>query len=267
MTLFLFLSKFLPQFVYPVGIITFLLLLALFLRKKEKIFNVLVLVSLLVIVISGNRWVSMALARTLEWKYLTPEPLPYAEAIVVLGGATEAPEYPRTMVEFNSAADRIFKAAELYQQGAADHILLSGGGYIVWLDTRTVSQAQEMADILDLLGIPEEALWLEEESANTYENALFSHEILSEKGISKIYLVTSAMHMPRSVALFEYQGFEVVPVPADFSVTQATWDKLFHGTWETIILNMVPNASSIKQTSNVMKEYIGLFVYKLKGWL
>ena len=267
MTLFLFLSKFLPQFVYPVGIITILLLLALFLRKKEKAVFILLLVTFLVLFVSGNRWVSMALARTLEWKYLTPDPLPQADAIVVLGGATEAPEYPRTMVEFNSAADRIFKAAEIYQQGAAEHILLSGGGYIVWLDTRTLSQAQEMADILELLGVPEDALWLEEESANTYENALFSKDILSEKGIKRIYLVTSAMHMPRSVALFEYQGFEVVPVPADYSVTQASWDKLFHGGWETTLLNMVPNASSIKQTSNVMKEYIGLIVYRLKGWL
>ena len=141
---------------YPIGIITVLLLLALFLRKKEKAIFTLVLLSFLVLFVSGNRWVSMSLARTLEWRYLSPDPLPEAEAVVVLGGATEAPEYPRTMVEFNSAADRIFKAAELYQQGAAEHILLSGGGYIVWLDTRTISQAEEMADVLGLLGVPPE---------------------------------------------------------------------------------------------------------------
>jgi len=54
---------------------------------------------------------------------------------------------------------------------------------------------------------------LENDSENTAENAFYSAEILREKNIKTIILVTSAMHMPRSVALFEAQGLNVIPAP------------------------------------------------------
>ena len=134
-----------------------------------------------------------------KWRVFT-ERNSAADAIVVLGGSTEPALSPRPIVEMNGTGDRVTYAAYLYKEGKAPHLLLSGG-YITWLDERQSTPAVEMASLLEMMGVPAEALWLEEKSQNTYENALYTHQILTEKGINRIILVTSAMHMPRSVAL------------------------------------------------------------------
>jgi len=108
---------------------------------------------------------------------------------------------------------------------------------------------------------------LQTKSQNTYEDAVFSSEILKEKGINRILLVTSALHMPRSVALFEKQGLEVIPAPTDFTITEDGWQQTFSPNTETLLTNILPNSSSLGLTTNVIKEYIGLLVYRLQGWL
>ena len=70
------------------------------------------------------------------------------------------------------------------------------GGRIDFLDWEGQSTpALEMAELLQLMGVPQEALWLQDRSRNTGEDALFCAEILREKGLSRILLVTSAKHM------------------------------------------------------------------------
>src|SRR5690349_2037016 len=116
--MFVFLSKFLPQFIYPLGLVSLLLIVALVARKRARLRNAALIACLALVWIGGNRWVSSALTRSLEWRYLPPAELPHAEAIVVLGGGTDAPDYPRSTVEVNGAGDRVLYAARLYKQGA-----------------------------------------------------------------------------------------------------------------------------------------------------
>ena len=59
--------------------------------------------------------------------------------------------------------------------------------------------------------------WTEGNSLNTEQNARFSADILAKAQVSKIILVTHAMHMRRAQAMFIDQGFEVLPAPTDFS--------------------------------------------------
>ena len=124
-----------------------------------------------------------------------------------------------------------------------------------------------MASLLELFGVPTEALWLESESRNTYENALYSAEILEEQGIEEIVLVTSAFHMPRSVAIFERQGFTVIPAPSDFTATESDWAQWREGNWQVRLLSMLPQAGHLEDTTKVMKEYIGIVIYRMRGWL
>src|SRR5689334_10067400 len=105
--MFVFLSKLLPLFVYPLGLAFFLLVLAVFLRRRPRLLNAVLILALVVIGVSSNRWVSYMLARSIEWRYLPLDPVPQAEAIVILGGSTESAQFPRPMVEMNSAGDRV----------------------------------------------------------------------------------------------------------------------------------------------------------------
>jgi uncharacterized SAM-binding protein YcdF (DUF218 family) len=264
--MFIFLSKFLPQFVYPLGLACLLLVLALLFQRRKNWQNAVILLALAVLAIGGNRWVAYSLTRSLEWRHLPPADIPQAEVIVVLGGGTESAQPPRPIVELNSAGDRVLYAAYLYQQGAAPHLLLSGGN-IDWLYAQESTPAGQMAAALEIMNVPASALWLEPESLNTYENAVQCARILEEKDIQRIILVTTATHMPRSVALFEHQGLEVIPAPIDFKVTEANWQNLFQADLSAQLIQMMPNVNNLGMTTTALKEYLGIAIYKLRGWL
>lgn len=59
---------------------------------------------------------------------------------------------------------------------------------------------------------------LEECSRNATQNADFTADILARRGIDRILLVTSALHMPRSKALFEAKGLEVITASTDHEI-------------------------------------------------
>ncbi len=143
--------------------------------------------------------------------------------------------------------------------------MLLTGGFLGW-DSRASSPAQDMASLMQNLGVPAQALWLESESRNTYENALFSAKILKEHNIQEVLLLTSAWHMLRSVKLFEAQGIKVIPLPVDYHVTQEDWDLLWHADWKTHLVNLLPSESSLSLTTLTLKEYLGILVYELRGW-
>jgi uncharacterized SAM-binding protein YcdF (DUF218 family) len=263
----IFLSKFLPIFIYPLGLAMVFLTAALIFSKKNKTRTTFLILALVVILVGGNRWVSTMVARSLEWQYIPTEPVTDVQAIVLLGGATESADPPRPTVEVNGSADRLIYAAQLYRDGVAPYILLSGGD-IAFMDLSASSPAEDMAVLLEQFGVPREAMILEDQSQNTLENAEFARNILIDQmGITRIALVTSAWHMPRSVALFEAQGFEVVPAPTDFGVTEASWQAMLDGDWQAQVLYFLPNVSAMHQLTTSLKEYFGLWYYQLRGYI
>lgn len=263
--MFIFLSKFLPLFVYPVGLACLLIIMGMLAARRRRWHSASLVFALVVLFLGGNRIIAASLARSLEWRHLPPETEPYAGAIVVLGGATYAADYPRRSVEINGAGDRIFYAAQLFHAGKSDNILLTGGN-IEWF-TGKGDPSKDAAELLAMLGVPAEAIWLESESRNTYENALYAGIILKSHDINKILLVTSALHMPRAVAIFERQGFDVIPAPADFRITEANWSRLWEPNLADQIVGLVPSAENLALTTIALKEYLGLLVYWLRGWL
>lgn len=264
--MFVYLSKLLPLFVYPLGIVTVLLILGLVTARRRKWQKALLIFALAVLLVGSNRWVSYGLARSLEWQNLPAEATPQAEVIVLLGGGTEPGDYPRPTTEVNSAGDRVLYAAKLYRDGAAPAILVSGGN-LNFSSARGSTPAEEMIELLTQLGVPAEAIWQQDQSQNTYEDALYSAELLKEKEITEVILVTSAMHMPRAKALFEKQGISVIAAPTDFTITEQNWQSVFQPSFGELVINLLPNASALDLTTTVIKEYLGLLVYSLRGWI
>lgn len=264
--MFIFLSKFLPLLIYPLGLASILLVMAILTSRNHKAARLLLIGATFILWLASTSGFSNLLARSLEWRYLPPEDIPAGQAIVLLGGGTEPAAYPRSAPEINGAGDRVLYAAQLYKTGRAPLILLSGGE-IAWLNEGSSTPAQDMAAILMGLGVPESALIIESQSQNTYENALQARAALSEMDINQILLVTSAMHMPRSVALFEKQGFEVVPLPVDYSVTENESAGSRSGSLIARLLDVTPSAGNLSLTTNALKEYLGMLIYTLQGWM
>ena len=262
---FLFLSKLLPLFIYPLGLSCLLLLLALWLcfRRSRWAFAP-VLISLIILFTAGNVTVANHLIASLEQQYLPQENMPKAEAIVILGGATRNNEPPRIIPDMSDRGDRLLYGAKLYKDGLAPQIILTGGR-IQWYGGDS-SEAESMATILELMGIPRSVMILESRSLNTHQNAVFTKEILEQKNIKQILLVTSAAHMPRSLAIFKKEGIKAIPAPADFIISDRNLTESQFST-QSRILSLIPKAESLDYTTQALKEYIGTFIYRLRGWL
>lgn len=268
--MFYFLSKFLPPLIYPIGLTCLLLILVLCIRRDSVWQKRLVIVAVLLLWLSSNRLVTMVLLRSLEWQHPPPSTsesaVPHADVIVVLGGATRAQAFPRPTSELNEAGDRLLCAARLYRQGAAPRILLTGGKG-VWVGSGKRPEAESMADILTSIGIPREALWLETASRNTHENGVETEAMLESRGAKSVILITSAVHMPRSYRVFANTDLEVIPVATDFLVTQEDWEYYTRPDPMIQLYNLLPAADNLAHTTQVLKEYVGICVYWLRGWL
>ncbi len=264
--MFLFLSKLLPVFIYPLGLSCLLMLVALVtLWRRPKWASVAIASALGILLLSSNGWVANGIAQSLEWQHLPSGELPNAAAIVVLGGGIKPEIYPRPWVDVSEAGDRVLYGAELYNQGKAPIVILSGGR-IEWKGGGP-PEAEDMAQIVAAMGVPPSAILLEPNSLNTYENAVEVRKLLEARNIEKrVLLVTSATHIPRSLRIFQRQGIDAIPAPTDFLVSQQELDELSE-SWQSVTLNILPDAYRLQQTTQSLKEYIGTIIYRLRGWL
>lgn len=264
--MFDYLSKLLPIFVYPLGLACLLIAGALIIGGESawsKRFN---LIALLLLYVSGNTFITTAIVHSLESQYPPLDRTPKADVIVVLGGGARHQSPPRLTAEVNEAGDRLLYAARLYHASAAPIILVSGGNS-KWSGPITGSGADAMSEILQLAGVPEDAILLEDFSSNTYENAVQSVEILETLKVKNVILVTSAMHMPRSVLVFSAFDLELTPAPTDYYITDKDRTYLRSPDFRIQIMNLLPTANNLNLTSLAMKEYIGIIVYRLRNWI
>ncbi|MDY7021275.1 MAG: YdcF family protein [Cyanobacteriota bacterium] len=263
--MFLFLSKLLPLFIYPLGLSCLLMIVALILLwKQPRWAAVAIALALIILLASSNHGISQNLVRSLEWQNIPDRELPKASAIVVLGGGTKPPIPPRPWVDVSEAGDRILYGALLYKQEKAPWLILSGGR-IQW-DGKEPPESSDMAEIAGEMGVPESAILQDPSSLNTYQNAVNVRKILDEKNITgSVLLVTSALHMPRSRLVFQRQGIEVIPAPTDFLVSEQ--DIQPPATIQGKILDLIPDTKALQEFTQALKEYIGTVVYRLRGWL
>ncbi len=259
----IFLSKFLPQFIYPTGLVFLLLILALIFHRRRRLRNGLLIASVIILFFAGNRWVSTSLVRSLEWQY---PPLPdgqNAPVMIVLAGGTEPLEHATA----NRGNERGWRQGALLRRtciARARHrsccsaAAISPGWTLRWLLPPRICRR-----CLLEMGVPQEALILETRSQNTSENAANCAGMLKERGISEAILVTSAAHMPRSMLMFADQGLELIPAPTDYAVTEESWARLWRAPGANLLTNLMPSTSALGQTTNALKEYIGMLWYLL----
>jgi uncharacterized SAM-binding protein YcdF (DUF218 family) len=218
--------------------------------------------ALLIVVVSGL-WigstpvVSNWLLGTLESQF-PPAPistLPQADVAVVLGGIVGQPLPPRVTPDLSDAVDRVFEASRLYHAGKVQHVLVSGGN-LPWR-AAVKPEALLIADLLVELGVPHDAVTTETESGDTHENAVNSSAILQARGWHTVFLITSGAHMPRALATFRRAGVEAMPASTDIHADYPAYEST---------LDLLPDSADLVRTTNAIKEWVGLLVYRLRGW-
>ncbi|WP_457676117.1 YdcF family protein [Thiolapillus sp.] len=246
-------TKLLPLFLYPLGFSIVVLLLARWLAGRDKSWMASLLVGFVVVLL----WVGSMprfsdwLVSTLEheWPPVSAGDAPPADAIVLLGGMIRGVVPGMNLPDLSGSVDRIFHAAALYREGKAPVLLLAGGNA-----TGYRSEAESMRRMIQMLGVPDDVLLLENQSRNTRQNARYSADLLNARGVHDILLVTSAYHMRRAKREFERQGFRVFPAATDYQVVNRP----------VTLLDWMPEAGALQQTTRAIKEYLGLLVQAIR---
>jgi uncharacterized SAM-binding protein YcdF (DUF218 family) len=218
-----------------------LLLVHLWYRRRESRSRLLALTAVYLAFLAVSFPPIASLARnSLEGQYPRLEERPAdVQAIVVLEGGE------------GDSILRCELAAKLYRQGSPCPVLVSSCP-----DTANYSYVQAMREHVLLMGVRASDLIEDTSAENTYENALRSQTLLEPKGIRRIVLVTDAMHMPRSVACFRKQGFEVVPAGCDY-------ERPSDGS--LTIIDFLPSAYALRRFEYTSQEWLGLVWYRLRG--
>jgi len=262
-----FLSKFLPTLFFPLGMACLFIAVSLIaqVRNRSRIAIAANLAALAILCLMGNRAVTGLLARPLETRDIPAGPPPQADAIVVLGGVTGPAVPPQPTVHLRGGADRLTYAAELYRTHKAALVVLSGGG-MPWNEGSPPESAQ-MAEIMQMLGVPRSAILEESASRNSHENATYTSRLLLAHNLHRVLLVTSAMTMPRALAAFRHQGIDAIAAPTDFATSTGEDSRSGVSELEVDALNLLPNPHSLDESSAALHEYIGLALYRLAGWI
>jgi uncharacterized SAM-binding protein YcdF (DUF218 family) len=251
------LTKLLPLFVYPLGLSMILILLGILLLVAGKngragLFSLLA-ISLLYVCSIGIAPITVVGSLEEMYPPIPVEEQPSADAIVVLGGFTYQVDREGSVPNIGHAVDRLFHGVRLYKAGKAPRVMLIGGAALEGY----VPESKVMTDMAGELGVPEHVLLLEGKSRNTRENAMNAMETMKQHNINRILLVTSASHMRRARGVFEKLGLKVIPAATDYQIDGH----------ELTILDWMPDAGTLSLTTLGIKEYIGYWVYRLRGWV
>lgn len=217
------LIKLLTWLASPIGLLTSLSLVAFGLRllnKAPRTRLLLIIIAIGQLLLFAWPPVAVYLSQGLEAEAKALEAQnqgnPYA-AILLLGGGISPAVPGLKTANTHEAFDRVIHAASLYHDGLAPRIIASGGNSLRDNNLQAESEAAAMQAALILMGIPKQAILLEEQSLTTRQNMAFTADLLKTRGITgRLALVTSATHMSRAAATAQRAGMAFDVYPTDW---------------------------------------------------
>jgi uncharacterized SAM-binding protein YcdF (DUF218 family) len=225
--------------------------LLLLFTRRQRAGKILISFGLLLLLIFSLPPVSNRLIGSLESDYKPLQERAMAGSnvrwIVVLGGGHNSSRPAGSQLSSSSLA-RVTEAVRIYRLQPGIKMILSGGAVF-----DPLPNAEAMASTARIFGVKEGDIVLESESMDTEAEARLLAPILKNE---PFYLVTSAVHMPRSMALFKKQKLNPIPAPADYA---------FKSDNSPFPLRTLPNANAFQQSERALREYMGMTWSRLRG--
>ena len=219
---------------------------------RHKMGRRLCIISGAAIFLFGLLPLSHYIAYPLENRFPQPNLPSQITGIVLLAGA----ERPAATEEYsepqlNSFAGRYTATLRLAAEYPDAQIVFTGGP-TVDAQSRRLGQTAVAKRVLQTVGIEPSRLTFEEQSADTCASAANTKELVQPKPGEAWVVVTSAMHMPRTMACFRSAGWDVIPKPADYRVVLGTWNS---GSFRV--------ADNLALLDRAVHEWLGLLFYRL----
>jgi len=149
---------------------------------------------------------------------------------------------------------RVLEAARLFDLLNGPFVIASGG--TTEHDERAVPESLAMQRALIQLGVRADRILLESDSKNTRDEAVLVKQILADRGVTDFVLVTSPMHMRRSMLAFQQQGMHPIPSPALLVPDRTTRASLW-----------IPSEMWLQIGDSALYEVLARGYYWWRGWL
>lgn len=181
------------------------------------------------------------------------------DAVLVLGGGYYVSDRDPYGFALTDGGTRVLTALDLLRETKASALVL--GGSLPVPDRPSVNPPSLLESWIVAWGMAGTALVITNLGIcmNTHDEAVQFRKLEKEYGWRKVLLVTSALHMPRSVALFKQQGIEVEPVACDF--------KVYGVPGARRSFSFFPKQSRFEILGLYLHEKIGWWVYRWRGWV
>lgn len=193
----------------------------------------------------------------LESEYARPTALPGPDTggrryVLVLSGGTMRATLQGQELKIGANGWERLAAGVRVSKEAGAILILSGGDPE---RTGNGSLGELMARTAEHFGVPRARMLVETAARNTYENLAFSQHRFALTERDTVLLVTSAAHMPRTMATARHLGLRAIAWPTDYLADERLG-------W----LALLPNSRAVLKFSIVAHERIGMLIYRLRGW-
>lgn len=251
--MFYVLSKILGLIINPLVWIITCLIIGLIV-KKQKIKKYFLWISAILFVFFSNNFIVNGFISS--WESFEQKNYSkvqqYSYGVVLSGMLKYNPE--NCEIGFMRSSDRIWQSLKLYKQKKIKKILISGG-HANFFNKDTIESAL-LKNYLVNIGIPTNDIITEEKSKNTYENAVFTKELLSST--DTVLLITSASHMRRSYKCFKKAGILCDTFSTDFYYKHSVFNV------EDIFF---PSYKALQKWHTLFHEIVGIIAYKIAGYI
>lgn len=254
--MFFVLSKVFSAFFSPLTWILLSFTMA-FIRKERQKKKRWMIAAFAMLIFFTNPFMRQVAFKIWEVPVAKPGKTEKHDMAIVLGGAMRYYNSDISRPVYGPAVERLIQSVILYRNGKVNKIFLSGGSGLLFM--KQFKESEILSKEIQDLCVDEKDIWMENESRNTYENAVYTSKTLREKNYKgNLLLITSAHHMRRSLACFEKAGLKVTPFAVDSYAGKIIWRP------ERML---IPDAENLWTWDMLIHEWIGCIAYKLKGYI
>jgi uncharacterized SAM-binding protein YcdF (DUF218 family) len=177
-------------------------------------------------------------------------------ALILLGSsAYSARDWEENVLSTldRTGSERAVEGARVYHLVKPEWVISSGGR--VYADDRNAPSAEAMRDTLIKLGVPDSRILVSAKPRTTHEEAVGVRGMLTSIPADHVVLVTSDLHMRRSLGAFRAEGIQAIPAITRRPRPRPPWNL----TW-------LPSEAGLAEAHDVAHEFLGICYYLARGW-